>query len=129
MNRKESITKTLTTRLLYLAFIIILSIPAGGYLYAFQEFPFSVQTGQVYNPVKIDSKVCSWLNAFQIAYLNESKIRQLNSVNLKEYNKTVYVLLKKQQSIQLSIQLQFNYARLYYLSSQTDNLPEDTANC
>lgn len=94
MNAKKFISKSLTGNLLFLAFAVLVSIPVGGYVYAFQEFPFVVQSGQVYKPVRVNHKVCSWKKAVQYSSINKAKNQLAFEVSQQLYNKKVTAQFK-----------------------------------
>ena len=121
MNAKKFTSRSWTGNLVFLAFAVLLSIPVSGYVYAFQEFPFVVQSGQVYRPVRTAHKVCSWSKAIQYSSVNKAKNQLAFEVSKQHYSKKVTVQFKCLKHTRFVV-CQNNRAFFqYYHSSVDDN--------
>ena len=124
MNTNKNIPKSFAANLFYLAIVLLLSIPVGGYVYAFQEFPFQVQMEHVYRPNKTQLKVCSWRKAIQSTFADFTRIQLVYATTQELFNREVFIRLKNQQAVNCVACNMADRAFVRYFHSNVNDIPD-----
>ncbi|MBN2350150.1 MAG: hypothetical protein JXJ22_15025 [Bacteroidales bacterium] len=105
MIKKENITSGVFNNILYVAFIIFLSLPLTVYVQSFLVTPFPYRTELVYSPFeKYSKKQCHFIKIYHQGISGVTKSRSIYNYFLFHFNKLVFHKISFLDTVYLSIE-------------------------